>query len=172
MKGGRILKQFKKPMLVAALAGLIGVSSLGVSQAVHAQSDGHNPLVDKIAAKFNLNKDDVAKVFDENRTEHATERKQEVEQELNQAVANGQITSQQKDEVISKLKELKSFFRSLKDKSPSERKTALEARHIELLKWAKDNHIPKRFITPRGMHDGSGSHKPDFDHDGPHSPQG
>lgn len=166
------MKQFKKPVLVAALAGLVGVSSLGVSQAVHAQSDHHNTLVDKIAAKFNLNKDDVEKVFDENRAEHAAERKQEMEQELNQAVANGQITSQQKDEIVSKLEEVKSFFRSLKDKSPSERKTELKAKRIELLKWAKDNHIPKRFITPRGIHGEPGSHRPDFDHDEPGSPQG
>lgn len=159
-------------MLVAALAGLVGVSSLGVSQAVNAQADRHGTLVDKIAAKFNLNKDDVQKVFDENRAENAAERKQEMEQKLNQAVADGQITSQQKDEIISKLKELKSFFDSLKDKSPSERSAALKAKRIELLKWAKDNHIPKRFITPRGIHGGPGGHRPDFDQGDPGGSQG
>lgn len=166
------MKQFKKPILVAVLAGLVGLSSLGVSQAAQAQPGHNSTLVDKIAAKFNLNKDDVQKVFDENRAEHAAERKQEMEQELNRAVANGQITSQQKDEIISKLKELRSFFDSLKDKSPSERKAALKAKHIELFEWAKDNHIPKRFITPRFIHGGPGGHRPDFDRDDLDSPQG
>ena len=95
-----------------------------------------------------------------------------MEKKLNQAVAEGQITSQQKDEIISKLQEMKTFFDSLKDKSPSERKAALQANRIGLLRWAKDNHIPKRFIAPRGIHGGPGSHRPDFDRDDQDGPQG
>lgn len=159
-------------MLAAATIGIVGASTLGVSFAAHAQSDGSSgTLVDKIAQKFNLNRDEVQKVFDENRAEHKAERQQQLEEKLNQAVAQGQITSEQKDEILAKLKEMRSFMDSLKDKSSSERKSAIKAKRDELKQWAKDNNIPEKFIMPHGMH-GPGGHRPGPQDEGPASSSG
>lgn len=134
---------------------------MGVSLATNAQANDGNALVDKIAKKFNLNKDDVQKVFDENRAEHDAERQQRLEKKLDKAVSDGKITSAQKDQIIAKLKEMKSFFDSLKDKSPAERRTALKDKRAELHKWAKDNNIPEGLLMPRGLHQGFGGHRPE-----------
>lgn len=134
---------------------------MGVSLAANAQANDGNTLVDKIAKKFNLNKDDVQKVFDENKAEHDAERQQKLEKKLDKAVSDGKITSAQKDQIIAKLDEMKSFFDSLKDKSPAERRAALKTKRAELQKWAKDNNIPKGLLMPGGLHPGFGGHRPE-----------
>lgn len=134
---------------------------MGVSLAANAQANDGNTLVDKIAKKFNLNKDDVQKVFDENKAEHEAERQQRLEKKLDKAESDGKITSAQKEQIIAKLKETKSFFDSLKDKTPKERETAFKAKRAELQKWAKDNNIPEGLLMPGGMHHGFGGHRPE-----------
>lgn len=138
---------------------------MGVSLAASAQANNGSTIVDKIAKKFDLNKDDVQKVFDENRAEHEAERQQRLEKKLDKAVSDGKITSAQKDQIIAKLGEMKSFFDSLKDKSPAERKASLKAKRGELQQWAKDNNIPDGLLMPEGMHGGFGGHRPEPDHD-------
>jgi hypothetical protein len=161
MKGG-CLKNIKQPVITAAaIASIVGVSTMGVSLAANAQANDGNNLVDKIAKKFHLNKDDVQKVFDDNRAEHEADRQQRLENRLDKSVSDGKITSAQKGQIMAKLEEMKSFFDSLKDKSPSERKTALKDKRAELQKWAKDNKIPKGLLMPAGLHHGFGGHRPE-----------
>lgn len=161
------MKQIKKPVLALATIGIVGASTLGVSLAAHAQSSGGNTLVDKVAQKFNLNKDDVQKVFDQDWAERDAERQQKMEEKLTQAVQDGKITSEQKDKIVAKLKEMKTFMDSLKDKSVAERRSEMKAKRAELKQWAKDNNIPERFLMPGGMHAGPGSHRPGEDQHGP-----
>lgn len=133
---------------MAASVATVGVTSLlGVGLAsAQSQTNGQSTLADKIAQKFNLNKDDVQKVFDENRAQHEQERQQKIKDHLDQAVKDGKLTQDQENKIIAKLQELKTYFDSLKDKTPEERHEAMKAKHDELLQWAKDNKIPEQYV--------------------------
>ena len=155
------MSRIKKSLIVAGATLAVGTSVLGGIGAVSAASSttGPDTLVEKIASKFNLNKDEVKAVFDENRTEMEASHKAKVEEKLTQAVTDGKITEDQKAKIIAKAEELKTQRDaerdSMKDKTDEERKALMEQHRTELEKWATDNGIPTeylRFAGPGGGH--------------------
>lgn len=149
------MNKLKKSFIAAAAVSSIGIASLGGTIAANAQGEKSDNLIDKIASKFNLNKDEVKKVFDEERSARQAEFEKKQAQRLDQAVADAKITSEQKDLITKKLAELKQFRYSLDGKTVSERKEALKNKRQETIKWAKDNNIPLRYLGPMaGPHHG------------------
>jgi hypothetical protein len=147
----------KKSLLVAgavATVGVTGIAGLGVASAATdsstTKSDGMSSLVDKIADKFNLNKQEVEAVFEEERTEREAEMQQKLEERLTQAVTDGKITEAQKDKILAKHKELKSQMESnreaMKDKTKDEIRTLMEQQREELQTWAEENDIPEEYM--------------------------
>ena len=128
-----------KSLLVAgaiATVGLAGATGLGVaSAATSSSSTSGTSIVDKLAAKFNLKKEDVQSVFDEDRTAHEAEHQQELSDRLQKLVDNGKITADQKTKIEAKQKELQTARENAK--------TALE-------QWAKDNGIDTQYLHLEG----------------------
>jgi hypothetical protein len=163
----------KKPLIVAgmvsglALTTLAGANVVSAATSTGTSMDPQSSLIDKIAKKFNLNKDDVKAVFDQNRSEREADRQKNIEDKLNQAVTDKKITSEQKDKILAKLKELQTDrdanHDAMQDKTPAERKAAMDAKRAELEQWAKDNNIPTEYLRflggPHG-HGGPGDMKP------------
>lgn len=142
------MKKVKKSLVAAAALATIGTAGVIGTQVTHAASDtsSNDPtssLVDKLVSKFNLNKADVQKVFDENRTEMEAKHEAEVSARLQKLVDAGTITSEQKTKIEAKLKELKaereSDRDSMKNLTDSQRKAKMDAKKTELENWAKDN---------------------------------
>lgn len=98
-------------------------------------------LVQKIASKFNLNKDEVQKVFDEDRSAREAEREKDQAERLQKLVDAGTITASQKTAIEAKIKEMKAERDankdSMKDLSDTERKAKMDAKKTELETWAK-----------------------------------
>jgi hypothetical protein len=123
--------------------------SLGVQTANAATDTSTDPmsgLVQKIADKFNLNKDEVQAVFDAQRTEMEAERTQEMKDRLAQAVKDGKLTQDQADKITAKLAEMKANREDLSGKTPEERHEAMKAARDEIKKWAEDNNIPMEYL--------------------------
>ncbi len=114
---------------------------------VSAASNGnrHSDLVDKIASTFSLNKDDVQKVFDEERTAHQAERKAKINARLQKLVDKGTITAEQKTAIEAKLEDMlakrEAEHESMKDLTPAERKAKREQSRAEMEAWAKEQGI-------------------------------
>lgn len=145
----------KKPLLVLGAVtgiGLAGVTGLGVASAAPSNS-GTDSIIDRIATKFNLNKDQVAAVFEEEKAARQAEHQQKAEERLTQAVKDGKITEEQKTKILAKLEELKSNREAMKDKTPAERRAAMQERRASLEQWAMDNNIPMQYL-----HFGMGGH--------------
>jgi hypothetical protein len=148
----------KKSMLLAgAITTLGAASAIGLSTVSAASStNGEQTLVDKLASRFNLNKDEVQKVFDEEHATHQAEREAKLEERLSQAVKDGKLTEEQKTKIIAKLKEMKSEMKiergTLDDGAKEELHKKMEERHAELEKWAKENNIPMEYLRPTGGH--------------------
>jgi len=105
-----------------ALAGVVWFGGLHV-KAASANSD---TLIDKIAQKFNVPKDQVQATFDEVRAERQNTRKVEQSARLDQAVKDGVITQEQKDKLVAKQDEMRARMGKNRE---------------ELEQWFKDNGI-------------------------------
>lgn len=154
--------KLKKSLLAVGAASAIGLASAAGVVSAAANTSARTDLVDKIAQRFSLNRDDVQKVFDENRATHEAEMQQNMQDRLTQAVKDGKITEDQKAKILAKADEMKTFMDTLKDKTAEERKTAMENKRNELEQWAKDNNIPIQYVRflhgPRGHGMGRGHH--------------
>lgn len=162
----------KKSLAVASIVTTLSVAALAGVGLVNAQSSTQSGtgLVDKIAQKFNLNKSDVQKVFDDDRAAHDAQRQQQMEDRLTQAVKDGKLTQAQADAIKAKLQEMKTFMDSQKDKTPQERHDAMKTKMDELKQWATQNNIPTEYLPMgHGMHGGM---RPDKDGDEPGESQG
>jgi hypothetical protein len=152
-----------KPFIVAALvtATVGGVTLAGVSVA-HADTanTARNSLVDKIAAKFNLNRDEVQQVFDENKEEHHQQMRENVSERLQAKVDDGTITAEQKTALEAKLVELDTKRQALKDQNLTreQKREQMKTLRDEFEAWAKEQGISLRDVMPMMGHGGRGGH--------------
>lgn len=90
-------------VVLASLLILLGFVGYGTVKAYAEENEGgYPPLVQKLAERFNLNEEEVKTVFDEMRGEREGLRRENREEGLNQAVANGVITEEQKQKLTDK----------------------------------------------------------------------
>jgi hypothetical protein len=143
----------KKKMIAAAVASLGIASVVGVGTVAAQQSSGTS-LAEKIATKFNLNKDEVQQVIDEEHQARHAEMQKRAEERLQEAVDDGKLTSDQKDKILAKMKEMAASRETkrgeMKNMSQVERHAAMKAEREVLEQWAKDNNIPTEYLRLGG----------------------
>lgn len=143
-------------MTAAAVTLSLGVAvPLVASAAQTGSAAGRVSLVDQIASKFSLNKADVQKLFDDNRTANQATRSQAFTARLATLVKDGKITQAQSDKIKAKQTEIQTFMTSLKGKTPIERRAALKAERVAVAQWAKTNSINASYLMRGhgGMHE-------------------
>ena len=158
----------KKQLMAAAAVASISVAGLGAGVANAASSTSSTTshpmsgLVDALATKFNLNKGEVQKVVDEQRTTMEAQRETEVKTEVVKLVTDGKISQAQADAINAKRAELtaarETNHDSMKDKTDAERKTARDAQKSALETWAKENNISNQYLRYVIGHGGPGRH--------------
>lgn len=82
--------QYKFLLAVLGLALIAGTA--GAALAHGDDSDRFQPLVSKLAARFNLKEADVQAVFDEAMTDHIAQMEKEFSDRLDEPVADGKLT--------------------------------------------------------------------------------
>lgn len=163
--------EFKKAIAVAAVVSMVGLASVAGLASAQASN---NSLVDKIAQKFNLDKSEVQKVFDEDRSAREAGREQRYEERLTRAVKDGKLTEDQKTKILAKHKEFEAQRNKLHDemmaeketvdsKTEAERENLREEHRAEMEKlrsdieaWEKANSIPSGYLLGGGMGHGHG----------------
>lgn len=104
----KISKKVSLAVMGLAALGIVGVSGLGVS-ALSSSDNSQDSLASRLATKFGLNKDDVAKELDayhqEERANHEAEMKTRLSDALQKKVDDGTITAEQKTAIENKLEE-------------------------------------------------------------------
>ena len=143
-----------KKVIIASSIAALGVTGLA-GGAVFAMAnstsgtDAMSGLMSAIATKFNLKKDDVQKVFDEQRTQMETQREQEVKDHVAQLVKDGKLTQAQADKINAKraelVKEREANRTSEQNLTDAQRKTKMEERKTTLDTWLKDNNIDSQY---------------------------
>jgi hypothetical protein len=155
-----------KKVIIASSIAALGVTGLagGAVFATANSTSGTDPmsgLVSAIATKFNLKKDNVQKVFDEQRTQMETQREQEVKDQVAQLVKDGKLTQAQADKINAKraelVKEREANRTSEQNLTDAQRKTKMEERKTTLDTWLKDNNIDSQYVyLLMGGHGGRG----------------
>jgi exonuclease VII large subunit len=175
--------RIKRSLLAGAAVSALSVASIAGIASAAADATSSTSLVDKVAQHFNLNKDEVQKVFDEDKSSHQAEMETRYEQRLTQAVTDGKLTADQKSKILAKHKELKAQMeakhtnkqgerQSMDRKTDAEREALMTARKAEMNKqraeieqWEKDNNIPSGYLFGGGggmmiRHGGGGPGEP------------
>jgi hypothetical protein len=156
-------------LLVAGAVSAVGLSGLAGVTAVSAQSDGggRDGLIEKIAAKFNLDQDEVKDVFEENKAEHRAEKEAKHAENLQSLVDEGKITAEQKAALEARSAEMKeereANKESFKDLTPEERKEKKEAHRAEFKAWAEEQGIDLEALKGE-LRSGPGHGKKGFGH--------
>lgn len=141
--------------------GAVTAGDLGIASAATSNT-GRDALVDKLVAKFNLNKADVQKVFDEEHAARETEHEADIKTKLDQAVKDGKLTQDQEDKLIAKLKELQAEREAAHDSGTKPDAESMKAKRDEFKKWLSDNNIPEEYglaLGGRGHHGMQSMHK-------------
>lgn len=146
----------KKSLMIAGAVASIGLAgaTAGVNAVNAETATGSDGLVDKIAQKFNLDKNEVQKVFEEEHKERKAEHKAKLEEKLSAAVSEGKLTEDQKSKILAKMQELEQNRpdkAEMQNKTPEERRTLMEQHHADIEKWAEDNGIPKEYMPFKVM---------------------
>ncbi len=144
-----------KKLIVAGSVAALGVAGLASGAAfatatnTTSGSDPMSGLVSAIATKFNLNKTDVQKVFDDQRSQMDQERETQIKGEVAQLVKDGKLTQAQADKINAKRaelqKEMEANRTSDQSLSSTDRKTKMQERKTALDTWLKENSIDTQY---------------------------
>lgn len=161
-------RYLRKPFLIAGMLATVGTSAFTVHTVASAATpaSGGDNLMDKLVSRFNLNKDEVQAVFDEDRDEREAERTQDMADKITEAVTEGTLTQEQADALNAKIAELreqrKADREQMKDLSREERQSLLKSRRNEIKQWLADNTIPEEFARLPHHGRGPGGPRGDF----------
>jgi len=137
------MKKYLAYLVVPLLAlGIFGGAMYAVAASDTAKPNRLSGLVSAIAQRFNLNVQDVQKVFDDHRAQGRATMEQKFIDRINALVAAGTLTQGQANNIFSKKTELETFKASLQGNTKAEIKVAIKAQLESLEQWAKDNNIP------------------------------
>ena len=121
-----------------SLAAVAAIAFAGSSAVLAESENGQGSLADKLATRFNLNKDEVQATLGEHRGQ---QRGVKQEANLSAAVEAGKITEEQKQAIVAKQQEIvgdREAGRGLND----EDRDAVRAEHRAAMEaWATENDV-------------------------------
>jgi hypothetical protein len=142
-----------KKYLLYVIIPVLTLASMGSVYANSISGQENRPMetvINAIAEKFNLNVNDVQKVFEENRSIMRAEKQKMFEEKIDQAVADGKITQEQANMIIEKKSELQAERQNLQNGTPEENRELSKEHMDELKQWAEENNIPIQYLMFAG----------------------
>lgn len=134
----------------ALFVGTAYLTLQSVSALIGLGNGEYPDLIKNLAAKFNADPAEVEQVFEDTHDQMISSR-------LDEAVADGEISAEQKALIINKMDEVQAKMEEINNQemTATERRDALESLHDELRDWADENDIPLMFLmgNRRGMGD-------------------
>jgi hypothetical protein len=128
-----------------SLGGLVGGGVVSADAA--SGSTNSSSIVEKIASKFNLSKDEVATVFKEDRAARQAERETNQAERLATAVSDGSLTQAQADYITTVRAEIKMLIESASSGSDNDTtREQIKTKMDALRTWANDNNVDKKYL--------------------------
>lgn len=123
---------------VIALSALILTGVFGL-QGLLAQGGRDPAIVDKVAEELDVEADELRDAFKAVHEERMAEMKEQYEERLEKAVADGDITEQQKDTILEKREAIHKMHEELRELKR------------DLAEWVEENDIDPGLVSP-GRH--------------------
>ncbi len=149
------MKRKSVKISLSIIAGLtliimLGAGCTGTLNAEPLEDGEYPPLVERFAERFDLDPDEIMDFMEELREEKKAEMEARFEEKLDELVEDGDITSGQKQAILDKKEEMKTFKESLEDMTISEAREALKDQKEDLKDWAEENDLELKYLFPRG----------------------
>ena len=161
-----VKKKIKKPVILILLASivvLISISGIGCTDSGDASQslEDYPMVVQKLAQEFELDPEKVQDVLEEERRNSTEDMKKRFEEKtaevkdaidsrfeimLEKAVEEGEITSDQKEEMLVKKTEIAQKIEELKDLPPEERRESFQELRESIKDWAEKNDLDLKFF--------------------------
>ncbi len=129
----------KIALITIIMMTLLTVGIYGTSQVLADDLGTYPPIVQRIADKFGLNISDVEEVFNQEMDERHLVLRQNIEDRLSQAVADGKLTEEQKQALLAK-----------RDEMEAEREANRLDRREEMQKWFSEQGIDPEVLARYG----------------------
>ncbi|GIW63635.1 MAG: hypothetical protein KatS3mg091_437 [Patescibacteria group bacterium] len=131
----------KNPVKITALAILLGLLT-ATTTVIANTADSTDTLIDRLAQRFKLNRQEVQQVFDEYRQEKLAKKQKHFQTYLDQAVTDGKITEEQKQKILEKNQEMQQQIQELKNLDWQTKKERMSQIKQDYQNWLKENNIP------------------------------
>ena len=144
MKVGDVMN--KKVLIPAIVLGLAVSAGAGWAATKAANGLGNGNMAQSLSEKLGVDESQVSTALDSIREEHRAERQQQISSNLDQAVADGAITAEQKDAL---------------QKKQTEMQQDRQQKRAEMQQWMEDNGIDQtklRQYLGKGMGSGGMRH--------------
>ena len=106
-----------------------------------------------VTEKFNLNEAEVQAVFSEVRDERRVQMQAQLETKLDEAIANGELTTQQKELILGKHEEMKANREDEEtdwsELSPEERQLKSQEQRQMMQAWAEENGVDFKYFDQK-----------------------
>jgi len=131
------------PVALAAASGILLFGAAGTN--AQDTGSGYSTIVQKLAARFGLNENDVQSVFYEAREERHEQMETRMQERLNQAVGAGDLTDAQRRLLLERHEEMEqerlSERESVQNMTHEQRREHMQEKHEEMENWAEENDI-------------------------------
>lgn len=161
----------KRSLIIGTAVAIASAGSLGAASMVSATESpgatdtGNTSIIDKIASRFNLDKNEVQAVFDEEHQARETEREAHEKQMLDKAVSSGKLTQAQADHIAQVMSEIRALHNEAEPgRLTSDALDQIKSKMDALHDWAEANNIDVPFMKIN-----KGYHHHSFDVSGPDS---
>ncbi len=146
----KINKKIFFPTVLALAVLTVGILSTSV---ISAQDSSYPTIVERLAERFGLNKDEVQQVFEDEHQERKAEMYANWAERLDDLVAEGKLTETQKQAILDKHEEMEGKIEELKDQNLTfeEKKEKMRGVHEEFKSWIDEQEIDLSLIGPFGM---------------------
>ena len=138
-----------------ALFSIGGIACVGEinAQISEEAGDEYPLLVERFAERFDLDPDEIMDFLNELKEERIADAEERFEGRLDELVEDEKITEDQKEAILDKKEELKTFKEEMEDMTISEAREAIKEIHEELKDWAEENDLDlENFFPKQGAH--------------------
>jgi len=143
-------KSIKIALILITSLALLSIGGVACVGEINAQASEENeteyPL---LVERFDLDPDEIMDFFHELKEERIVDAEERFEEKLDELVEDEKITEDQKEAILDKKEELKTFKEELEDMTISEAREAMKDIHEELKDWAEENDISLKDFFPK-----------------------
>ncbi len=135
-------------LVLLSIGGVACVGEINAQASEEAEIE-YPLLVERFAERFDLDPDEIMDFLDELKEERIADAEERFEERLDELVKDEKITGDQKEAILDKKEELKTFKEDLENMTVSEAREAIKDMHKELKDWAEENGLDLRNFFPK-----------------------